>query len=110
MLVVLRVVLADEALIEERVVAPLEGVTRVDVVLGEMSAEQREGLVSSLRGGRPEAQAFFTDGQTSVIAVASGKGGVGKSSVTANLAVALAAEGHRVGILDADVWASRSLA
>jgi ATP-binding protein involved in chromosome partitioning len=85
-------------------VAPLEGVTRVDVVLGEMSSEQREGLVTSLRGGRPEAQAFFTDGQTSVIAVASGKGGVGKSSVTANLAVALAAEGHRVGILDADVW------
>ena len=42
--------------------------------------------------------------QTSVIAVASGKGGVGKSSVTVNLAAALAAEGHRVGVLDADVW------
>ena len=85
-------------------VEPLEGVSRVEVVLGQMSDEQRANLVSGLRGGRPEQTAFFTDGRTSVIAVASGKGGVGKSSVTVNLAAALAAEGHRVGILDADVW------
>jgi ATP-binding protein involved in chromosome partitioning len=85
-------------------VSPIEGVESVEVVLGEMTGEQREGLVEQLRGGRPQETAFFTDGDTEVISVASGKGGVGKSSVTANLAVALAAEGHQVGIVDADVW------
>jgi ATP-binding protein involved in chromosome partitioning len=80
---------------------------RVEVLLGEMTAEQRQGLVNRLRGGAgqaPERQVFFTEGDTTVIAVASGKGGVGKSSVTANLAAALAAEGNRVGIVDIDVW------
>jgi ATP-binding protein involved in chromosome partitioning len=77
---------------------------RVEVILGEMNADQRQELVTKLRGGQPEQPAFFTDGATTVIAVASGKGGVGKSSVTANLAAALAAEGHRVGIVDVDVW------
>ncbi|MGH2557193.1 MAG: Mrp/NBP35 family ATP-binding protein [Actinomycetota bacterium] len=78
----------------------------VEVILGEMTDEQRQGLVSKLRGGgqASQQQTFFTDGNTTVIAVASGKGGVGKSSVTANLAAALAAEGHRVGIVDVDVW------
>jgi ATP-binding protein involved in chromosome partitioning len=85
-------------------VSPIEGVESVEVILGEMTGEQREGLVEQLRGGRPQETAFFTDGDTEVISVASGKGGVGKSSVTANLAVALAAEGHQVGIVDADVW------
>jgi ATP-binding protein involved in chromosome partitioning len=86
--------------------API-GVERVDVRMTPMSEEQRAALVGKLRGkaGAPQQQrSFFTDGKTSVIAVASGKGGVGKSSVTVNLAAALAAEGHRVGILDADVW------
>jgi ATP-binding protein involved in chromosome partitioning len=71
-----------------------------------MSEEQRAGLVASLRGGTAPApqRTFFTTGDTVVVAVASGKGGVGKSSVTVNLACALAAEGHRVGVLDADVW------
>ena len=46
----------------------------------------------------------FTDARTRVVAVASGKGGVGKSSVTVNLAVALAQRGHKVAVLDADVW------
>jgi ATP-binding protein involved in chromosome partitioning len=82
----------------------LEPGQRVEVILGEMSPDQRQELVTKLRGGQPEQQAFFTDGATTVIAVASGKGGVGKSSVTANLAAALAAEGHRVGIVDVDVW------
>ncbi|MEX2458756.1 MAG: Mrp/NBP35 family ATP-binding protein [Actinomycetota bacterium] len=85
-------------------VAPLEGVTRVQVELGQMSAEQRESLVTGLRGGRPEQQTFFAGTDTVVIAVASGKGGVGKSTVTVNLAASMAAEGHRVGVLDADVW------
>jgi ATP-binding protein involved in chromosome partitioning len=84
--------------------APLEGVRHVQVLLGEMTGDQREQLVSSLRGGAAQQQTFFTDGKTQVVAVASGKGGVGKSSVTVNLAAALAAEGHRVGVLDADVW------
>jgi ATP-binding protein involved in chromosome partitioning len=85
-------------------VMPLEGVEKVHVDLTPMSEEQRGSLASQLRGGKAENPTFFTDGATSVIAVASGKGGVGKSSVTANLAVAMAKEGHRVGILDADVW------
>ena len=88
--------------------APL-GVERVEVRMSPMSEQQRTELVERLRGpgaaaGAPQQPTFFTDGKTSVIAVASGKGGVGKSSVTVNLAVALAAEGHRVGVLDADVW------
>jgi ATP-binding protein involved in chromosome partitioning len=86
--------------------APLQGVRTVDVSLSPMSEQQRAELVSKLRGGAaPQQQrTFFSDGETSVIAVASGKGGVGKSSVTVNLACALAADGYRVGILDADVW------
>src|SRR6266511_4030027 len=87
-------------------VAPLEGVRHIEVLLGELTGDQRQQMVTSLRGGAgpQQQQTFFTDGKTSVIAVASGKGGVGKSSVTVNLAAALAAEGHRVGVLDADVW------
>ena len=84
----------------------LEAGQRVEVILGEMTGDQRQAMVTTLRGGgQPQEQhAFFTEGDTTVIAVASGKGGVGKSSVTANLACALAAEGHRVGIVDVDVW------
>jgi ATP-binding protein involved in chromosome partitioning len=89
-----------------RALAPVEGVERVQVDLSPMSEQQRASLVANLRGGAaPQRQPqFFTGSDTVVIAVASGKGGVGKSSVTVNLACALAAEGHRVGVLDADVW------
>jgi ATP-binding protein involved in chromosome partitioning len=88
----------------EAALVPL-GVTSVDVRMTPMSEEQRAGLVAQLRGSAPPQQrTFFTNDGTVVIAVASGKGGVGKSSVTVNLACALAAEGHRVGVLDADVW------
>lgn len=87
--------------------ADVAGIERIEVELTPMSEEQRAGLVTTLRGApaAPQQQrTFFQDGSTTVIAVASGKGGVGKSSVTVNLAAALAAEGHRVGVLDADVW------
>ena len=84
------------------------GVTDVDLTLGVMSAEQRAGLQEQLRGGQAGAQRDIPfaqpDSLTQVFAIASGKGGVGKSSVTVNLALAMAAEGRAVGIVDADIY------
>ena len=82
------------------------GVTAVDVTLGVMSDEQRGALRQHLRGGAPEKEIPFAQpgSLTRVYAVASGKGGVGKSSVTANLAAAMAASGLRVGVVDADIY------
>ncbi|WP_211373671.1 P-loop NTPase [Cellulomonas fimi] len=87
-------------------VAPLDGVDAVQVAMGVMSAEQRAELRSMLRGGVAEPVIPFSkpESLTRVYAIASGKGGVGKSSVTANLAAAMAADGLRVGVLDADVY------
>ena len=84
----------------------VEGVTSVEVTLGVMSDEQRAALRQHLRGGQAEREVPFarSDSLTRVYAVASGKGGVGKSSVTSNLAVALAEEGLRVGVVDADIY------
>ncbi|HEY6315801.1 MAG TPA: Mrp/NBP35 family ATP-binding protein [Streptosporangiaceae bacterium] len=84
----------------------LPGVTSVRVDLDVMSDEQRRALQTQLRGGRPEPQIPFAQPSslTRVYAVASGKGGVGKSSVTVNLAAALAATGHKTGVVDADIY------
>src|ERR1039458_9054741 len=87
-------------------VSQLAGVSRVRVELDVMSEEQRRELQGRLRGGRPEKEIPFSkpDSLTKVYAIASGKGGVGKSSVTVNLAAALAAAGQKVGVLDADIY------
>ncbi len=87
-------------------VSPLPGVTGVKVDLDVMSDEQRRELQTRLRGGRPEPVIPFAQPSslTRVFAIASGKGGVGKSSVTVNLAAALAAAGRKVGIVDADIY------
>ncbi|WP_353987591.1 Mrp/NBP35 family ATP-binding protein [Ruicaihuangia caeni] len=84
--------------------ASVPGVRDVTVDVGVMTPEQRQRLTERLRGGKPSASQFSPDSLTRVIAVTSGKGGVGKSTVTANLAVALAAKGLRVGLIDADVF------
>lgn len=101
--------------VTERVQA-IPGVSEVEVRLGVMDQEQRQALVRQLHGGEPpasqdgatpptKARGLLAEGSaTRVIAIASGKGGVGKSTVTTNLAVALALEGHRVGVIDADIY------
>ena len=87
-------------------VGKVSGVTAVRVELDVMSEEQRRELQTKLRGGQPEKEIPFAKpgSLTKVYAIASGKGGVGKSSVTVNLAVALAELGQKVGLLDADIY------
>jgi len=87
-------------------VGKLPGVTAVRVDLDVMSEEQRRELQTKLRGGKAEKEIPFAKpgSLTKVYAIASGKGGVGKSSVTVNLAVALAALDLKVGLLDADIY------
>ncbi len=82
------------------------GVTGVDLTLGVMTAEQRSGLQDVLRGDKAQREIPFAQpgSLTKVFAIASGKGGVGKSSVTVNLALAMAKQGLRVGVVDADIY------
>ena len=89
-----------------REVGTVEGVTEVQVSLGVMNDEQKAELRRRLRGGAAEPVVPFTQpgNLTRVYAVTSGKGGVGKSSVTANLAAAMAAQGLSVGVVDADIY------
>ena len=84
-------------------VGAVAGVTSTAVGFDVMTPEEKAALATRLRGGRPERE-IRLDPATRVVAVASGKGGVGKSTLTANLAAALAERGERVGVLDADVY------
>lgn len=87
-------------------VGKVPGVTGVDLTLGVMTAEQRAGLKDVLSGGKAQREISFAQpgSLTKVYAIASGKGGVGKSSVTVNLAIALAQQGLKVGVVDADIY------
>lgn len=84
--------------------ASVDGVDSVDVAVSVMTRDERDALTEKLRGGRPKALQFGPDSLTRILCVTSGKGGVGKSTLTANLAVSLAARGLRVGVVDADVF------
>jgi ATP-binding protein involved in chromosome partitioning len=87
-------------------VSRIDGVTDVSVGMDVMSEEQRKQLQQQLRGGQEAKEIPFarSDSLTKIYAVASGKGGVGKSSVTVNLAVAMAQQGLKVGVVDADIY------
>jgi ATP-binding protein involved in chromosome partitioning len=83
-------------------VLAVAGIEAIDLEIGVMTVAEREALTTRLRGTK--AQQFGPDSLTKIFAISSGKGGVGKSTITANLAVALAARGLRVGLIDADVF------
>ena len=90
----------------KKTLSALTGVESVHVATGVMDEEQKKALREKLNGGRPEKEIPFAQpgSLTRVIAVTSGKGGVGKSSMTANLAAAMASSGLKVGVMDADIY------
>jgi ATP-binding protein involved in chromosome partitioning len=89
----------------ERALGPLAGVEEVGLSFSVMTPEEKTALTTKLRGGVAErTPGVSVDAKTRVVAVASGKGGVGKSSLAANLAASFSILGHRAGILDADVY------
>ena len=86
-------------------VAAVPGVKEVLVTLTVMTPEERDALKSKLRGGKPmRHNPFDKDTLTNIFLIGSGKGGVGKSTLTANVAVALASQGKKVGLIDADIF------
>lgn len=90
----------------QNVVGALDGVTAVEVSMGVMNDEQKAELRKTLRGGQAERIIPFSQpgNLTRVYAVTSGKGGVGKSSMTVNLAASMAQQGLNVGVVDADIY------
>src|SRR5213080_3345738 len=89
----------------QRAVGAVPGVERVSLAFDVMTPDERQALTTKLRGGVTErTKGISLDASTRVLAIASGKGGVGKSTVSVNLAAAFAGLGHRTGILDADVY------
>jgi ATP-binding protein involved in chromosome partitioning len=89
----------------EQALLPLDGVQEVELGFDVMTPEEKAALTTRLRGGVSErTPGISVDSATRVLAVASGKGGVGKSSLAANLAAAFSGLGHRTGVLDADVY------
>src|SRR3989440_1690990 len=89
----------------QRTVGAVPGVERVSLAFDVMTPDERQALTTKLRGGVTErTKGISLDASTRVLAIASGKGGVGKSTVSVNLAAAFASLGHRTGILDADVY------
>jgi ATP-binding protein involved in chromosome partitioning len=89
----------------ERALRPVEGIRSVELGFDVLTPEERVALTQKLRGGVEErTPGVSVDASTRVVAVASGKGGVGKSSLTANLAAAFSRLGHAAGVLDADVY------
>ncbi len=88
-----------------RALAPVQGVQQVSLEFDVMTPEERAALTARLRGSVTErTKGIALDRNTRVLAIASGKGGVGKSTLSANLAAAFALQGQRTGILDADVY------
>ena len=86
-------------------VVKVPGVDKVNVTLTVMTPQEREALKAKLRGGKPmRHNPFDRDTLTNIYLIGSGKGGVGKSTLTANLAVALASQGKAVGLIDADIF------
>src|SRR3954452_23245753 len=85
-------------------VGSVEGVSSVAVSFGHMTEQQRPALRQRLQPNSGEQKGLSVDPRTRVLAIASGKGGVGKSSLTVNLALALKARGREVGVVDADIY------
>ena len=86
-------------------VEKVEGIKSANIKLSVMTPAERDALKIKLRGGKPmKHNPFDKETLTNIFLVGSGKGGVGKSTLTANLAVALASQGQRVGLIDADIY------